>query len=135
MADEKRDPEKPLPEDKDYDPDGYIRTAVTYGRLDLIKDWVPHQWHQPERITELVLFPAAMYGQLEVLDFALDYGESLWELETYRAVPTADADRCSNMHIHQRNVAFGLDLALAYLPPWNVGSVLCARCFPSALDN
>ena len=74
MADEKRDVEKPYPEDVGFDPDDYIRTAVTYGRLDLVQEWLPHHLQYPERITELVLFPAAMYGQLEVLGCALQHG-------------------------------------------------------------
>ena len=72
---EKKDPTKPLPEDEDFDPDDYIRTAVTYGRLDLVKDWLPHHHGDPHRVSELVLFPAAMFGQLELLSCGLDYGE------------------------------------------------------------
>ena len=75
MADEKRDKEKPLPEDIGFDPDDYIRTAVTYGRIDLVQEWLPHNLEDPGRITELVLFPAAMYGQLEILGCALERGE------------------------------------------------------------
>ena len=79
MSAEEKDAGNPLLEDEGYDPDGYIRTAVTYGRLDLIKDWAPHQREHPERVSEVVLCPAAMYGQLEVLEFALDYGTgSAW---------------------------------------------------------
>ena len=66
---EKKDLEKPLPEED------YIRTAVTYGRLDLVKDWLPHHRGDPHRVSELVLFPAAMFGQLELLSSGLDYGE------------------------------------------------------------
>ena len=61
--------------DEDFDPDDYIRTAVTYGRLDLVEDWVPHHQDHPDRVSELVLFPAAMFGQLELLGFGIDYGE------------------------------------------------------------
>jgi Leucine-rich repeat (LRR) protein len=64
----------PSPED-DFDPDDYIRTAVTYGRLDVVKDWLPHHRDDPQRISQLVLFPAAMFGQLELLIFCLDYGD------------------------------------------------------------
>ena len=75
MADEKRDAPKPLPGEENFDPDDYIRTAVFYGRLDVVKDWLPHQRGDPGRVSELVLCPAAMYGQLEVLRCGLDYGE------------------------------------------------------------
>ena len=70
---EKEDPRKP--EEEGFDPDDYIRTAVTYGRLDLVKDWLPHHRGDPHRVSELVLFPAAMFGQLEVLSCGLDYGK------------------------------------------------------------
>ena len=70
---EKEDPRKP--EEEGFDPDDYIRTAVTYGRLDLVKDWLPHNRGAPHRVSELVLFPAAMFGQLEVLSCGLDYGK------------------------------------------------------------
>ena len=66
---------RPPPED-DFDPDDYIRTAVTYGRLDVVKDWLPHHRDDYQRISQLVLFPAAMFGQLELLSFCLDYGEA-----------------------------------------------------------
>ena len=65
---------RPSPED-DFDPDDYIRTAVTYGRLDVVKEWLPHHRGGPRRVSELVLFPAAMFGQLELLQYCLDYGE------------------------------------------------------------
>ena len=58
-----------------FDPDDYIRTAVTYGRLDLVQDWLPHHRDDPGRVSELVLFPSAMFGQLELLSFGLEYGE------------------------------------------------------------
>lgn len=63
--------------EEDFDPDDYIRTAVTYGRLDLVRDWLPHHRGDPHRISELVLFPAAMFGQLELLSCGLDYGKEL----------------------------------------------------------
>lgn len=66
---------EPRPADEDFDPDDYIRTAVTYGRLDLVKDWLPHHRDDPDRVSELVLVPAAMFGQLELLSVGIDYGE------------------------------------------------------------
>lgn len=64
---------RPAAADDDFDPDDYIRTAVTYGRLDLVKDWLPHHLHDHQRVSELVLFPAAMFGQLELLEFCLQH--------------------------------------------------------------
>ena len=74
---EKKDEdEKRLPGETEEDPDSYIRTlAAPWGHLDLIKEWMEHHKHERERVTELVLFPAAMYGQLEVLEYALPFGE------------------------------------------------------------
>ena len=57
------------------DKDSYIRdVAAMWGHLDLIEAWLPHQRHDPAKVTEYVLFPAAMYGQLEVLNLALRHG-------------------------------------------------------------
>lgn len=71
---EKRDEEKEQGSVEE-DPDFYIPTAATWGHLDLIRDWLPLQRDDPGKVTEKVLFPATMYGQLEVLDYALPYGE------------------------------------------------------------
>ena len=61
----------------DEDPDVYIRSlASTWGHLDLVRDWLPHHKHEPDKIATLVLWPAAMYGQLELLSYALPYGKS-----------------------------------------------------------
>ena len=58
------------------DEDGYIRdVAAMWGHLDLIEPWLPHHRHNRAKVTDYVLFPAAMYGQLEVLKMALEYGE------------------------------------------------------------
>ena len=63
-------------DEEEGDPDIYIRTiASTWGHIDLIKDWLPHHRHEPDRVTYNVLFPAAMYGLLDVLQLALKYGE------------------------------------------------------------
>lgn len=60
----------------DEDPDFYVRTlAATWGHLDLVQDWLQHHTHEPGKVTENVLFPAAMYGQLEVLDLAIPFGK------------------------------------------------------------
>jgi len=60
----------------DEDPDFYVRTlAATWGHLDLVQDWLQHHTHEPGKVTENVLFPAAMYGQLEVLDLAIPFGD------------------------------------------------------------
>lgn len=66
-GDEQRSPEK-----EDY---SYIRTAVTLGNVDFIKDLVPHLVHDKATITNYILVPAAMYGQLELLECALHYGK------------------------------------------------------------
>lgn len=68
----------PRPNEPKEDPDFYIRTiAATWGHLDLIKEWIPHHLEDRAKITDHVLIPAAMYGQLEVLKLALKHGESL----------------------------------------------------------
>ena len=64
----------PPPPEDDFDPDDYIRTAVTYGRLDVVEDWLPHHRNDRRRVSQLVLFPAAMFGQFELLSFCLDHG-------------------------------------------------------------
>ena len=72
---EGRVPPIPPPDEPKEDPDFYIRTiAATWGHLDLIKEWIPHHRDDPAKITDHVLIPAAMYGQLEVLEFALEQG-------------------------------------------------------------
>ena len=69
-------PSSPRRNEPTEDPDFYIRTiAATWGHLDLIKEWLPHHRDHPAKITDHVLIPAAMYGQLEVLEFALESGE------------------------------------------------------------
>ena len=74
MADERKDVhEKDSP---DENPDFYVRTlAATWGHLDLIRDWVQLHEDEPGKVTENVLFPSAMYGQLEVLNFAIPFGK------------------------------------------------------------
>ena len=60
------------------DKDSYIRdVAAVWGHLDLIEAWLPHHCHDKAKVNEYVLFPSAMYGQLEVLNHALRYGELL----------------------------------------------------------
>lgn len=72
MQCEKGDRER---EDDGYDPNDYIRlVASTWGHLDLIEEWLPHHVDNPAMISEYVLFPSAMYGQLELLKMALRYG-------------------------------------------------------------
>ena len=73
MADEKRDLEKDHYAEED--PDFYVPTAATWGHLDLLRDWVILHKDEPGKVTELVLFSAALYGQLEVLEYALPFGE------------------------------------------------------------
>ena len=77
MADGRKDYyEKRLPGDPEEDPDFYISTlAAPWGHLDLIQDWLKIHGSEPGKVTEKVLFPAAMYGQLEVLEVAIPYGE------------------------------------------------------------
>ena len=68
----------PRSDEPKEDPDFYIRTiAATWGHLDLIKEWIPHHLEDRAKITDHVLIPAAMYGQLEVLKLALKHGETL----------------------------------------------------------
>lgn len=72
---ENKDRDKPV-EDDDDDPDSYIRTiASTFGHIDLIREWLPHHQHDRGKVTYNVVIPAAMYGQLEVLNMAVRYGE------------------------------------------------------------
>lgn len=69
---EKVDAKKsPEPEDNSY-----IRTAVTLGNEGLITDWLQVSAHQQNKaeVTDMVLVPAAMYGQLSLLEQALEYG-------------------------------------------------------------
>lgn len=68
MADRRGSPE---PEDHSY-----IRTAVTLGAADMISDWLTVETNQANKglVTDMVLVPAAMYGQLRVLANALQYG-------------------------------------------------------------
>ena len=75
---EGREVRVPRPDEPKEDPDFYIRTiAATWGHLDLIKEWIPHHLEDRAKITDHVLIPAAMYGQLEVLKLALKHGENL----------------------------------------------------------
>ena len=60
------------PEEEDY---SYIRTAVTLGNVDFIKDLIPNFVNDKAKITNYFLIPAAMYGQLELLECALEYGK------------------------------------------------------------
>lgn len=61
------------------DQDSYIRdVASVWGRLDLVRDWLPHHQGHPPKITDYVLFPSAMYGQLKVLKLALPHGMFSW---------------------------------------------------------
>ncbi len=74
---EGREVRVPRPDEPKEDPDFYIRTiAATWGHLDLIKEWIPHHLEDRAKITDHVLIPAAMYGQLEVLKLALKHGET-----------------------------------------------------------
>ena len=58
------------------DKDSYIRdVAAVWGHLDLIEAWLPHHQHDQAKVTDYILFPSAMYGQLEVLKLALRYGK------------------------------------------------------------
>ena len=67
------------PDEPKEDPDFYIRTiAATWGHLDLIKEWIPHHLEDRAKITDHVLIPAAMYGQLEVLKLGLEHGMRIW---------------------------------------------------------
>ena len=64
------------------DPDSYIRTiASTWGHTDLVGEWLPHHRDNPSKITDNVLIPAAMYGQLEVLKLGLEFGKSRHQAE------------------------------------------------------
>ncbi len=67
------------PEEEDH---SYIRTAVTLGAADMISDWLSVETNQCNKalVTNMVLVPAAMYGQLAVLETALRYGKlEYWE--------------------------------------------------------
>ena len=75
-------------EDDPYDQND-LRTAVTFGNSEVIGDWVGVQKRRGNRarVTRWVLFPAALYGQLDILKDYLQFGEchhvffSLWSCE------------------------------------------------------
>jgi hypothetical protein len=70
---QKRDKEK-----SDEDEDSYIRDlASVWGHCDLVQAWLPHHHHEPAKITDYVLFPSVMYGQLGVMRLALPCCEFL----------------------------------------------------------
>lgn len=54
-----------------------LRTAVTFGNRELTREWVQLQRKRGNKraITCKVLFPAALYGQLEILKDNLGDGE------------------------------------------------------------
>ena len=54
----------------------YLRTATVYGNLEIVRDWLELEGRdKPDLVSNLVLSTAAMYGQLEVLQHAIFYGE------------------------------------------------------------
>ena len=61
------------------DDDGYVSTATFYAQEDVVNDWLTQSARRvgPRRVTELVLFPAALYGHLNILTLALPFGESV----------------------------------------------------------
>lgn len=59
-------------EKEDY---SYIRTAVTLGNTEIIHDQLPYIKLDRNIITNFILIPAAMYGQLELLNLVLEYGK------------------------------------------------------------
>ncbi len=63
----------------------YIRTAVTLGGADMINDWLTVEDNRADKalVTDMVLVPAAMYGQLRVLETALQYGRPLGHTSTH----------------------------------------------------
>lgn len=54
-----------------------VRTAVTFGNRELIREWVQLQRQRGNKraVTSKVLFPAALYGQLEIVRDNLSDGE------------------------------------------------------------
>ena len=73
-------------EELEEDEDSYIRdVASVWGRLDLVEAWLPHHRDNGDKITDYVLFPSAMYGQLSVLKSALSDGKH--DLEGGRGPP------------------------------------------------
>lgn len=74
----KRDVERSRREE---DEDSYIRdVASVWGHYDLVQAWLPHHSHEKAKVTDYVIFPSAMYGQLEVLKLALPLGEWDWSM-------------------------------------------------------
>ena len=59
------------------DDDSYVSTATFYAQEDVVSDWLKQSASRVgrKRVTELVLFPAALYGHLNILTLALPYGE------------------------------------------------------------
>lgn len=115
-------------EDEDEDPDFYIRTiASTWGHLDLIGDWLPHHRHEPDKITHNVLFPAAMYGQLNVLKLAWKDGEFTFVMEAVATQYFVEAGLHSSS-LHNLKLASCIAQQLLKLTPPSLSlpfSILC----------
>ena len=72
-----RPEEKCVPGQRDEDESfSYVRSATMYGNLEVVRDWLEHHGKsRPDLVTDLVLSTAAMYGQLEVLQHTISFGE------------------------------------------------------------
>eukprot|EP00731_Ephydatia_muelleri_P024118 Em0016g389a len=59
------------------DDDSYVSTATFYAQEDVVSDWLKQSAERAgrKRVTELVLFPAALYGHLNILTLALPFGD------------------------------------------------------------
>ena len=68
-------------DDEPYDQND-LRTAVTFGNDEVIREWVTRQ-KDKARVTRWVLFPAALYGQLAILKTHLNHGKVRQFLTNY----------------------------------------------------
>ena len=58
-----------------------IRTMVVFGQGEDAKWWVDENTDKPDDITKFVLFPAARYGQVNVLRLFMKYGKIVLRIE------------------------------------------------------
>ena len=115
----KRGNKRDEPEDEE-DPDDYISTAVMFGRNeDLISEWLSANKDQPGRVTDLILTPAAMYGQLHVLEQALPYGKGYTRVDACMHVARRVllVQYCKTLHFLLINKSFA-DVSGRYLVSW-----------------
>lgn len=52
-----------------------VRAAVIFGQEDVVAQWVQANGNHPASVTRDVLFPAAHYGQMKILEAHLKEGK------------------------------------------------------------